>query len=75
MALSERIYLIGYSLPPTDFRSIELLKTVSRNDSIEWIIVNPQPDRLAKVLIENISIPKSKVQISKCTFREFLGSQ
>jgi hypothetical protein len=74
MILSEKIYLIGYSLPPTDFRSIELLKAASQNDSIEWVIVNPQPDWLAKVLVDNISIPKSKVKIHKCTFREFLES-
>lgn len=71
-ALSEadRIYLIGYSFPVTDEPTKILFRKsfCSRSTFPTIVIVNPNPEPVAKLMIEEMGIPARFVEIRKAAF-------
>jgi len=66
----DRLYVIGYSFPDTDIRSIELFKRafVARRSIPRVVIVNPDPDRNIQILSRTFGIPNSHIEVRKCFF-------
>jgi hypothetical protein len=73
-ALSEadRIYLIGYSFPVTDEPTKTLFRRSFCNRSTfpTIVIVNPNPEPIAKLMIEDMGIPARLVETRKAGFDE-----
>ena len=71
---SNNVFVIGYSLPKTDTRSLDMFRKADIAGRPKWIIVNPYPDAIVERLVEKIGIDQNRVHVEKATLRQFLGN-
>ena len=71
---AERIVIVGYSFPRTDFRAIDLLRQALATEPYpEVTVVNPDADAVRQRL-GSLGFPSSKVRPLNIDFTEFTGS-
>jgi len=73
MLNSEKIYIIGYSLPETDHRSIDLVRDVAAKAGPNWIVVNPDPTPVCNRLIHSADVSEEMVEAEATTLSGYLG--
>lgn len=70
---AERIVLIGYSLPVTDLRSLDLLRNaVTRRKPALFQVVNPDPERVCRTLEAALGLGSKHVEPIPKTFEEYV---
>ncbi|NDV43114.1 hypothetical protein [Flagellimonas sediminis] len=69
---ADKIIIIGYSFPNTDYRSSELFKSafVKRSTMPKITIINPTPDPIAERFIYELGITESNLLVKKEFFTE-----
>lgn len=69
----DRIVLLGYSFPVTDYQSNDLfLRAFMKRKSIpEVIIVNPYPEQIKNKFLDQFGIPPHKLKV----YKEYLDSE
>lgn len=73
LAGADSVFLIGYSLPDTDTRSVELLRSVTKSHTARITIVNPDPDPIADRLVRTVGIEAGRVHRQSMTFQDFVS--
>lgn len=70
---ADKIFVIGYSFPKTDFRSSELFKKAfsSRTTMPEVIIINPAPELIEERFMFDLGITKDKL----FTIKDYFNSE
>ena len=70
ISTSDTIFVIGYSFPETDTRSLDLFKQafVLRRSFPRVVIINPSPERNIDVFKRTLGIPASHLEIRKNYF-------
>jgi len=72
ISAAERIVLIGYSLPITDIRSLDLLRNaVAGREPALFQVVNPSPERVCQTLEAALGLDSKYVQPIPMTFEEY----
>lgn len=73
LAEAERVVLIGYSLPATDVRTIDLLRnTVTNRPPARFEVINPYPEEVCLILKRALGLSDSNVYPITKTFSEFV---
>lgn len=64
------LYIIGYSFPDTDFASKNLFnKALQYNNKLKMVtIINPFPERIREILINEIGVKSDKIRIQEESF-------
>lgn len=72
LAKADKIIIIGYSFPKTDFRTDELFKKAfcKRTTKPKIVIINPDPDELVQKFIYEYGIDNDLIRIEKTYFDE-----
>jgi len=71
---SNNVFVIGYSLPKTDTRSLEMFRKADIACRPEWFIVNPYPDPIVERLVKEVGIDQDRIHVEAATLRMFLGN-
>lgn len=70
---AERVVLIGYSLPVTDIRSLDLLRNaVTRREPALLQVVNPHPEPVCRTLEAALGLDSKFVERVPKTFEEYV---
>ncbi len=69
---SKNVFVIGYSLPNTDTRSLEMFRNADSAGRPNWIIVNPYPDSIVERLVKDVGIDPKRIDVETKTFHQFL---
>jgi hypothetical protein len=70
---SKNVFLIGYSLPQTDTRSLEMFRDADLAGRPNWFVVNPYPDSIIERLVKEVGIDQNRIHVEAATLREFLA--
>lgn len=71
---ADQIVLAGYSLPPTDLRTIDLLQSAARvGRRPKFRVVGPSPEAIAVRLRDVAGIPADDISLINMRFGEFCG--
>jgi len=70
---SNNIFLIGYSLPETDTRSLNMFHNADREGSPNWFVVNPYPDSIVERLVKEVGVDQNRIHTETATLRQFLA--
>ena len=70
---ASNVFLIGYSLPETDWRSLELFRKADLSSHPTWFVVNPYPNSIVERLVKDIGIDQKRIHIEEATLRQFLS--
>ena len=75
LSSADRIVIIGYSLPPTDTRPLEMLRAAleTRKGAVSVEIVDPYANDVALRIGDNYLSNAKKVTIHSLTFEDYLG--
>ncbi|NDV24712.1 hypothetical protein [Desulfovibrio sp. JC022] len=68
IAVADKIFIMGYSFPATDYQSNDLFKKAfSRRSSLpDVVIVNPYPDKIVEKFWLDFGIPTTKITVHPC---------
>ena len=70
---TERVVLIGYSLPATDLRSLDLLRNaVTRREPALFQVVNPHPEPVCRTLETALGLDSKHVEPIPKTFEQYV---
>lgn len=72
---AERVVIIGYSLPQTDERARQLLRSAAIAGNPEIHIVNPSAESLIKQLTDEVGFQRRRVLWVADTFDDYLGME
>jgi len=73
LQLADKVVIIGYSLPATDDRAADLLRTaVARQEQPIIEVVNPHPEHVVKRLISLIGVDETKVKPIPSDFAAYI---
>jgi len=74
LSKSDNVFVIGYSLPKTDIRSLQMFQKADIASKPEWIIVNPYPEDIVERLVKEGGISQERIHVEAATLRMFLGN-
>jgi hypothetical protein len=69
---SKNVFLIGYSLPQTDTRSVEMFRNADHSNRPNWFIINPYPDSIIDRLVNDVGIDRNRIRVEAATLHQFL---
>lgn len=72
LSTSKNVFLIGYSLPQTDTRSLEMFRNADLSNRPNWFIINPYPEAIIDRLVKEVGIDLNRIHVEADTLRQFL---